>query len=450
MQSHPKSVVDCPSLPLSPVGGKRHTQTQTQTASHLPFPVVDEHAASGGGVGVSIHLASGECLALHPQWLRERCRCDKCTDQPSRQPVVDVFMHSGDGTDGTTGVANHRHPVDIQAVDIVGDDGRAFDVHFTDGCRQVYEVDTILEEVADPKNFGVQLGASVKPLPEPKPWPPHNASLQQYSCKAISTDESAMASALHDLLESGVVLIKDVPTVENYSLKLLKLIGTVRHTNWGPTFQVHTGVPGIGEVDDAGQADTAYTEMAIPPHVDNPYRNPMPQYQILHCLVNHSEGGGNILVDAIAVAEEIRRQSPRAFDLLASTIVRWEYGGGLTPYIHFSPHITLDYRGRVSGIVYSNKSGGYAPLMASVETQEAFYEAKAMLGRLLMDDRFHLKHRLEPGDMIIFSNLRVLHARETITKSGERYVQGSYIDNDSVTSTYLGLVQGTKKLDALQ
>ena len=42
--------------------------------------------------------------------------------------------------------------------------------------------------------------------------------------------------------------------------------------------------------------DIAYTAEGLPPHVDNPYRDPSPMFQLLHTLENDCELGKNINV----------------------------------------------------------------------------------------------------------------------------------------------------------
>jgi len=52
--------------------------------------------------------------------------------------------------------------------------------------------------------------------------------------------------------------------------------------------------------------------------------------QLLHCLVNDSDGGENQLCNGFSVADTIRRQHPEAFDLLTRCPVRFRFvEGGL-------------------------------------------------------------------------------------------------------------------------
>jgi gamma-butyrobetaine dioxygenase len=66
----------------------------------------------------------------------------------------------------------------------------------------------------------------------------------------------------------------------------------------------------------------------------------------------------------------------------------------------------------------------------------AWYDAYLRFGRMLEDERFQVRLRLEPGDLFIVDNRRVLHGRAPYASSaGERHLQGCYADIDGLRST---------------
>ena len=69
--------------------------------------------------------------------------------------------------------------------------------------------------------------------------------------------------------------------------------------------------------------------------------------------------------------------------------------------------------------------------MPSAAWYEAYFE---LLGLLAAPDA-QVVFRLEPGDVIVFDNLRVLHGRLGFSSGGERRLQGCYADRDSLLST---------------
>merc|ERR1712182_18818 len=69
-----------------------------------------------------------------------------------------------------------------------------------------------------------------------------------------------------------------------------------------------------------------YTNVSITQHTDNPYRDPVPGVQLLHCLkAAPGEGGETVLVDGFAAAEKLRSSNPSAFHLLSSHAREFRY-----------------------------------------------------------------------------------------------------------------------------
>ena len=76
------------------------------------------------------------------------------------------------------------------------------------------------------------------------------------------------------------------------------LLGHVRTTNYGAIF----------DVVDLGSSgnNLAQTNVRINAHTDNPYRDPFPGVQLLHCLNNTDEGGATTFCDGYAAAAALR------------------------------------------------------------------------------------------------------------------------------------------------
>ena len=70
------------------------------------------------------------------------------------------------------------------------------------------------------------------------------------------------------------------------------------------------------------------------------------------------------------------------------------------------------------------------------ELVERYYAAYQRFGRMLEEPRYRIQFKLEPGDLFIVDNLRVLHGRTDYAASGgERHLQGCYADRDGLRST---------------
>ena len=105
-------------------------------------------------------------------------------------------------------------------------------------------------------------------------------------------------------------------TVPGTVVDVAQRFGIVRDTNWGRLFDVRS-VPRAN--------DLAYTAIPLGPHTDNPYRDPTPGIQLLHCLVNETTGGLSTLVDAVAVCDVLRDDDPEGFHLLATVPVQFRF-----------------------------------------------------------------------------------------------------------------------------
>ncbi len=153
-----------------------------------------------------------------------------------------------------------------------------------------------------------------------------------------------------------------MPTGPGTVLEVAASLGYVRETNYGRLFDVRV---------ETSPANLAFTSLPIPPHTDNPYRDPVPTVQLLHCLHNAAEGGDSGFVDGFHAAAALRAQDPGAYRAFAERLCR----------------------------------------------------PAAML-----------TVRLRPGDCAVFDNTRVLHARTGFAPGGRRHLQGCYADLDGVES----------------
>ncbi len=68
-----------------------------------------------------------------------------------------------------------------------------------------------------------------------------------------------------------------------------------------------------------------------------------------------------------------------------------------------------------------------------------YYAAYRRLAELIEDQNGKSGFKLEPGELFIVDNLRVLHARRPITSAGARWLQGCYADRDGLLSTLAAL-----------
>lgn len=338
-------------------------------------------------------------VELPALWLRERCQDPAHLDPHTQQRLFDP----------------HRLPDDLSLVSVErsGDD-RAW-LAFSDGYAGEYELSRLAQDL-EPQDG----------LPGEIPW---RADLPLDS---IAVDGRALESeatrlrTVATLLTHGIVIIRNLPTEPQCILEVARRFGYVRETNFGRLFEVYSR---------PGSNDLAYRPVPLGAHTDNPYREPVPGVQLLHCLVNETSGGWSTLVDSLSVAEALREEDPEGLQLLASTPVRFRFIDASEELIERRPIVQRDLDGRMSGVHYSPRLD-YLPLLDAAATRR-FQRARRRLSELFADPRFELRFPLRAGELMMFNNSRVLHGRTAYDPNeGHRHLQGCYIDLDGPRSLY--------------
>ena len=242
------------------------------------------------------------------------------------------------------------------------------------------------------------------------------------------------------ILREGLLLLSEVPTDPGTVLRVAASLGYVRETNYGRLFDVRAG---------NSPANLAFTSLPIPPHTDNPYRDPVPTVQLLHCLHNAADGGDSGFVDGFRAAAALRAADPAAFATLAVTPVTFAYRDAAAELSATRPLISLDTRGRIREIRVNSRS--LQPARLPGARAAAFYAACRAFTELLSGPAAMLAVRLRPGDCAVFDNTRVLHSRTGFARGGARHLQGCYADLDGIESAVAvgkrAMTDGTRRKD---
>ncbi len=243
------------------------------------------------------------------------------------------------------------------------------------------------------------------------------------SYDAVTKDAAALARWLRSVDTLGFALLRGVPAKPGTVCEVIELFGYVRETNYGRLFDV---------VSVEEPHNLAFTALGLGNHTDNPYRDPVPQLQLLHCLESAAAGGESIVVDGFAVADRLRREAPETFAVLTKTLVPFRYvEDGAVDLRYAAPLIELDVAGRLRTIRYNNRSIG--PVEIDPDEVAAFYAAYRKFGRLLHDPAMTVGFRMGAGDLFIVDNRRALHGRRGFA-GGRRHLQGAYADINSLAS----------------
>lgn len=248
----------------------------------------------------------------------------------------------------------------------------------------------------------------------------------------LTGDGQPRATALQALMGTGILLVRGVPTRPGSVLAVASAFAHVRTTNYGDLFDVRV---------EAQPVNLAFTGRAIAPHTDNPYRDPVPGIQMLHCLQSSTDGGVSVFIDGFTAAAIVREEDPQAFDTLTATAFTFRYEDADTLLRASAPIITLDAAGHIAEIRWNDRSI-QPPAVGPDEIAET-YRAMRVFAAVLDRPELHLPVRLAPGDCIVFDNTRILHARTAFTGgSTARHLQGCYADLDGLASTVAVLERG--------
>lgn len=236
------------------------------------------------------------------------------------------------------------------------------------------------------------------------------------------SNPTARLDWLTRLLQDGIAFLRGVPSNEGAILEAMSLVGRVAETNYGLVFDVRS-VP--------QPENLAYSDLGLGLHTDNPYREPVPGFQVLHALLASVEGGESLFADGFALAEHLRVTDPDAFAQLTQTPVPFLYRSKDAELYAERPLIQLSCRGDVTAVHYNSRS--IAPLRLSAHAARAFYAAYRRFAALLRDPRLQMKFRLNTGDLVAFDNQRTLHGRTGFSAAKyARHLRGCYLARDSV------------------
>lgn len=344
---------------------------------------------------------------LHPLWVRERVSGPNVFDPISHQRM---YEHA-------------NLPQDLRITNILNQTDEALELEFSDGQA----LQLILAETFQEMKWSENLEAP----PKPKSWNASLNTLPEYNWSHLN-DTNVMKTALEDYFRYGFCIFQNTPTERDSLKQISRRFGYLRETNFGELFNVET---------KPNPSDLAYTDVALASHTDNPYRNPIPGIQYLHCLKNEVSGGLSTLVDGMAIAEALCEENAQQADILEQISVRFRYEGPSAILEHHGPIIERDHEGFIRHIRLSSRLD-YVPAL-DVDTLTHFYAGRRRLHEMSNSRDFQISFPFRPGTLLMMNNYRLLHGRTAFNGAqGHRHLQGCYIDHDGPASLFRMLAKG--------
>lgn len=248
-------------------------------------------------------------------------------------------------------------------------------------------------------------------------------NLPRCAYPAFCKQSRSKQNALRAVRDYGFVILDSVPCDSGQVLEVIRQFGFVRETNYGPMFEVRTRVD---------PNNLAYTNLGLGCHLDNPYRDPVPGLQLLHCLESSTEGGESILQDGFMAAKTLRDENPGHFSILSQNWINFRFRDAVADLRSRVPLIEVNDRDEVVKVRFNNRSIDTVRLPP--ERMKSFYPAYRHYAEILERRELQVVFKLRPGELMLFDNTRVLHARTAFSASGSRHLQGAYSDLDGLYS----------------
>lgn len=355
--------------------------------------------------GLSLPLASGKTGYFNYYWLRDNCATS--FDSQTRERTFDIFHLD---------VAPRPQTAELTA------EGLA--ILWNDGHKALYSMDFLAAYAEgkrrhDPAN-----------LPRKAWYGDHYPDVARFSQPKLMADKTEVARWIEAMLVEGVAILTDMPDSAEGLTETVRLIGHVRPTFFGEYFDVKTHIK---------PTNLAYTAKALEMHTDTPAEDLAPGVQFLHCRANSVEGGQNLFLDGVAVANDLRAEDPEAFRLLSETNIPYYCEHDDYDMRSLQRVIELDEYGQVSGVTISQHMADIFDLPQ--EFLDSYYPAFCKFGRMLQADKYMMRFRLNATECIVFDNHRIVHGRSAYSAtSGDRYLRGCYSDRGEMRSTYRAMV----------
>jgi len=339
--------------------------------------------------GVLIRWSDGSRSRFHSLWLRDNCPTG-----------------GAKGTELRTYSLTDLNPDLFVLLAEYDDDGDLL-VEFSDGHESTFSFEWLRANSYEPHD---RLGRprSISTFRAGQPIP-------EVALPAIGSIEHG--DLLDAVAEWGVALIGAIPSEDSGTESVAELLGVARESREGHLRDI---------VADEG--------LAFDPHTVEAYRYTPPGIMVLHCVEANSTGGDLLVVDGFEIANGLRDEDPDAFDALTQLHIPFvrQTSVGATPSEDFrsvGTVITLDRDYELAGIRFDETA--LAPLDVDPPELEEYYRSLIAFTKAVNDPGRAVQVRLQPGQVLVIDNQRVLHGRTGfIAAGGTRHMRIATVDRD--------------------
>mmetsp|Transcript_15210 Transcript_15210/g.52843 ORF Transcript_15210/g.52843 Transcript_15210/m.52843 type:complete len:515 (-) Transcript_15210:113-1657(-) len=454
-----------------------HRATHTSAAA-TPTPAVTGAELTGDDGVVLLQWADGVAARFHAEWLRDHCQCPACWDHRTTQRRISLHEWSmpegsvaGAGVTGVrvsgseavgevversaAGVAGVHASLRLAATEEIARQGGGVveaTVPGRDGAHTVVLAGGHLRQHAYwPANdaavaSGMGAGSWARDKADLREALPRRAfrggdfdggrALPSVTLEELQ-GRRGLFKLLRDIHVHGVGTVTGVPLSEEATEAVVRRVAF-------PAASLYSQGMWVTEIRPDSDNDTAYTADDLPPHTDGTYLGDMPGLQVFHALVSDAPRGRTLLVDGLAVADDLRERHPAAFDFFCRQRLPFFKVDDTHDLREMRRVITVDPdTGDFAGIAFNDVDR--APVHLPADVIPRFYEHMRDLSALCNDPRNALWTDLVPGTVMLMNNRRVMHGRSAFNVESGRLLSGCYVDEDEWRSRLLVELRGVRE-----
>ena len=343
--------------------------------------------------------------SFHYVWLRDHLQDSDFFDSNTKERLVDA----------------HTYLTNTQPNEINIKDGNLNILWSGEKMQSEYSAQWLHLNSYSEENLNTKEEIFWKPLN----WPFKTfENVKKFDYQKIFNEDKCTYSFLNNFCKHGFSFLRNAPQEAGVVKEITNWLGYLREVSFGDVRDIK---------NEVGSLNVAFTSREAKPHIDGTnYIHPY-AVQFLHCIENKAEGGNSNIVDGFAMAKKLKKLSKSSYEILTGVKVKYKIGAGEHDMSYSAPVIELDTEGNLYIIRFSNQQR--RELSIPFEDIESFYFAYNLFSKMVNDPTNQLKFRFQPGNILMFNNLRILHAREAFNlNSGIRHLQLASTDIEMVYS----------------
>ncbi|ETO09096.1 gamma-butyrobetaine dioxygenase [Reticulomyxa filosa] len=250
----------------------------------------------------------------------------------------------------------------------------------------------------------------------------------------LMKDDKQVVDMIEKLEKFGIVKVKKSFGTVGAAKIIGKRIGLIRSTIYGDSFVV------TSNRELLSTESQAFTNNDLPSHTDLPYYQMSPDIFVFHCIQNSIQGGDSYYVDGFKIAYDFQALFPQHFDILTSVKVPFRKNFTDKGFDLISNHHIIELNPRTHSIQRIHFDEGNRQSLnwnLPLDEKRTFHAALDAFRAFVALPSFRFQFQMTPGEITVFDNRRVLHARTAFV--GTRIMEGCYLDWPSINAVYRSL-----------